>query len=96
MMSILKIQARDSVQLQGTSKAHQSMAQLLVQQLLHALLRYLINPSSAKKVPSVPGMRLQLLPSVAPFSLCTCRMPWHRAGREVEEGQGSLKALFGR
>lgn len=68
---------------------------LLVQQLIHALLCDLTDPSSAKKVPSTPWMRLQVWPYVAPFSLCTCRMPWHRAGRELEEEQGSLKALCG-
>lgn len=47
---------------------------LLVQQLIHALLHYLTDPSHAKKVPSTPLMRLQVLPYVASFGLCTCRM----------------------
>lgn len=39
-------------------------------------------------------MRLQVLPYAASLSLCTCRMPWQGAGREVEEGQGRLKSLL--
>lgn len=79
----------------ASARLSEAWHSLSVQQPIHARLSYLIDPSSAKKVPSKPWMRLQVFYYVASFSLWTCRMTWHGAGREVEEGQGHLKSLFG-